>query len=189
MEFLHSLFVNSTSVLYCISHKRHPVTLMSIFPLSQTNFCAIKNTKLTRQDKWPDMLVYWQSEVNPPFNTPQILSPLINSLSQQHLPKVGYCFPMQPQGDPWICADLWRMKQGDITHPGSFNKSSLCFSLDLKKPDSKFSELRVINSPPRGLSFSGWECWSSITVIAFDHLFHYNSKGETDTRGVLLLLF
>lgn len=158
------------------------------FPLVKATFKQLQHyTKFyhinkTRQMIWH--LVYWQSEVNPPFNTPRLLSPLINSLTQQHLPK-GVLFYYPAPGWPMNLCDLWRMKQGDITHPGSFNKSSLCSPSTLK-PDSKFSELWVINSPPRGLSFSGLECWSSITVIPFDHLFHYNSKGETDTGGVLL---
>lgn len=141
---------------------------------------------LTRLHKWSGELVYWQRQVNHPFNTPQLLGPLINSLTQQHLPK-EVLFHYPSPGWTMNPCDLRRMKQGEITHLGSFNKSSLCSPSTLK-PDRKFRELWVINSYPRGLSFSGLECWSSIIVIPFGHFFHYNSKGEMD-RPTRVLLF
>lgn len=105
----HSNKKNKKVVLLCVAQtERVSCKLLWIVPLRRsipeaiTPYTELTTVTLTTQDKWSEALVYWQSLS---FNTPQLLSPLLNSLTQQHLLK-GLLFYYPALGWPMNLRDL-----------------------------------------------------------------------------------
>lgn len=68
----------------------------------------------------------WSIGLPAHLNTPQPLGALYKLPNSAAFYQRGLCFyPAAPEYEPMNLRDLCRMKRGEITHLGSFNKSSL----------------------------------------------------------------